>query len=69
MALCYNFSRVLSIVGIDRLIAYLAKRAGKSLFLLLYSPRAAATRRPITLLARLWAQTDRKSTTSETPVT
>jgi transposase len=61
MALCYNFSRVLSIVGIDRLIAYLAKRAGKSLFLLLYSPRAAATRRPITLLARLWAQISPKS--------
>jgi len=61
MALCYNFSRVLSIVGIDRLIAYLAKRAGKSLFLLLYSPRAAATRRPTTFLARLWAQTSPKS--------
>jgi hypothetical protein len=61
MALCYNFSRVLSIVGIDRLIAYLAKRAGKSLFLFLYSPRAAATRRPTMLLARLWAQTSPKS--------
>jgi hypothetical protein len=29
--------------------------------LLLYSPRAAATRRPITLLARLWAQISPKS--------
>jgi transposase len=27
MALCYNFSRVLSVIGIDRFIAYMAKRA------------------------------------------
>jgi Transposase DDE domain len=33
MALCYNFTRVLNIVGLDRLIAYLAERAGKSPFL------------------------------------
>jgi len=28
MALCYNFSRVLNIVGVDALIAYFVKRAG-----------------------------------------
>jgi transposase len=61
MALCYNFSRVLTIVGIDRLIAYLAKRAGKSSFLRLHSALAAAMRRPTTLLARLWAQISPKS--------
>ena len=33
MALCYNFSRVLNIVGLGELIAYFAKRAGKSSFL------------------------------------
>ena len=33
MALCYNFTRVLNIVGLDRLIAYLAEGAGKSPFL------------------------------------
>jgi transposase len=32
MALCYNFSRALSIVGLDRLIAYFAERARKSSF-------------------------------------
>jgi transposase len=63
MALCYNFSRVLTIVGIDRLIAYLAKRAGKSSFLRLHSALAAAMRRPTTLLARLWAQISPKSAT------
>jgi hypothetical protein len=30
MALCYNFSRALEIIGLDRLIAYFAQRAGKS---------------------------------------
>lgn len=53
MALCYNFSRVLSIVGLDRLIAYFAERAGKSSILLLLRTLAAAVRGPATLLARL----------------
>ncbi len=30
MALCYNFSRALKIIGLDRLIAYFAERARKS---------------------------------------
>src|SRR5262245_56060854 len=33
MALCYNFSRVLSIIGLDRFIAFLAERAARSPFL------------------------------------
>jgi hypothetical protein len=37
MALCYNFSRVLSIVGLDRVIAFCAERAARSLFLRLAS--------------------------------
>jgi transposase len=63
MALCYNFSRVLTIVGLDRLIAYFAKRAGKSSFPRLHSALAAATRRPTTLLVRLWTQISPKSAT------
>ena len=35
MALCYNFSRVLSILGLDRFIAYLAKRGPNWTILLL----------------------------------
>jgi len=56
MALCYNFSRVLNIVGLDRLIAYFAKRAGKSSILRLLSALAVAMRGPTTLIARLWAR-------------
>lgn len=33
MVLCYNFSRVLSIVGLDRIIAFCAARAARLLFL------------------------------------
>jgi hypothetical protein len=59
MALYYNVSRVLSIVGIDRLMAYLAKRAGKSLFFL--QPSCSRHAPPHNALARLWAQTSPKS--------
>jgi transposase len=62
MALCYNFSRVLSIVGLDRLIAHLAQRAGKSSLLRLLRALAAALRGPTTLLARLRGQISPKST-------
>jgi transposase len=41
MALCYNFSRVLSIIGLDRFIAFFAERAARSLFLPLHSLTAA----------------------------
>jgi transposase len=54
MALCYNFSRVLNIVGLDNLIAYFAKRADPSSFLRLLGALAAATGRSRTLVARFW---------------
>ena len=64
MALCYNFSRVLNIVGLADLIAHFAKRAGKPSFLPLLNALAAAMRRPATLLARLWATISPKSAPS-----
>jgi hypothetical protein len=54
MALCYNFSRVLKIVGLDNLIAYLAKRASRSSLLRFLGALAAAIGRSTTLRARLW---------------
>jgi transposase len=41
MALCYNFSRVLNVLGTDALVVYLAKRAALSLFLCLPRPATA----------------------------
>ena len=35
MALCYNFTRVLNILGLDRFMAYLAKRHSSWVILLL----------------------------------
>ena len=43
MALCYNFSRALSILGLERLVAYFAERAGRSLLLRLRSLTAAVS--------------------------
>lgn len=57
MALCYNFSRVLNIVGLDDLIAYFAKRAGRSSFLRFYDALIAAMGRSRALLAHFWATT------------
>jgi transposase len=62
MALCYNFTRVLNVVGLDRLVAYFAKRAGKSSFPRLYVAVAAAIYRPTALMARLWIKIGPKST-------
>ncbi|WP_314964027.1 hypothetical protein, partial [Bradyrhizobium cosmicum] len=44
MALCYNFSRVLSILGFDSLMAYLANRHPYWPFWLLNAVTAIATR-------------------------
>jgi transposase len=52
MALCYNFTRVLKIVGLDNLIASFAKR--RSSVLRLLGPLAAAIGRSRTLLACVW---------------
>ena len=43
MALCYNFSRVLNILGLDRLLAYLASRRSNWPFLLLNVVKAIVT--------------------------
>ena len=61
MALCYNFSRALSIVGLDRLIAYFAERARKSSILCLFGALAAAIRAFTPLMARLVGRMDQKS--------
>jgi transposase len=61
MALCYNFSRVLNIVGLERLIAYFVERADKSSLLRLYDALAVAIGRLTALLARLWAEIGPKS--------
>jgi transposase len=53
MALCYNFSRALKIVGLDRLIAYFAERARKSPILRLFEALAGAIRASRPLMARL----------------
>jgi len=68
MALCYNFFRVLTIIGIGRLIAYFAKRAGKPLSLRLQSTAIAAMSRLKALAAHscaAWSQNP-KSTASAT---
>jgi transposase len=57
MALCYNFSRVLKIVGLDKLIAYFAERAGRSSFLRFLGALAAAIGRSRTLQGRFRAAT------------
>ena len=59
MALCYNFSRALNIVGLDRLIGYFAERARKSSVLHLFDAVAAiigALTPPMARLARRFAQ-------------
>jgi hypothetical protein len=54
MALCYNFSRVLSIVGLDDLVAYFAKRAADLSFLRPSIALTAAMDRVIAFLAQFW---------------
>jgi transposase len=61
MALCYNFTRVLNILGLDRLAAYLAARRAQRAFLLLLRAAAAAKRRAAALLPLLPAATAEKS--------
>jgi transposase len=54
MALCYNFSRVLTIVGLNDLIAYFAKRAGDLSFLRLWIGLTAGIDGLISFLAQFW---------------
>ena len=60
MALCYNFTRVLNIIGFNTFIAYLAKRAAENSSLLFQSA-AAALRLVKTLLAAICGEIMRKS--------
>jgi len=53
MALCYNFSRALNIVGLDRLIGYFAERARKSSSVHLFDALAATIGALTPLMARL----------------
>jgi len=52
MALCYNFTRVLSIVGLDRFVVYLAGRAANGAFLLIFAAVPIDRRQPP--MVRLW---------------
>jgi transposase len=61
MALCYNFSRLLNIVGLDDLIAYFAKRAGKPSPLRLHTALAAMLPHLRMLSALLWLAISPKS--------
>ena len=60
MALCYNFSRVLNILGLDRLIVCFAERAGRSL-LRLRSLTAAVRGLWLTLVAGFAPHSAQKS--------
>ncbi len=55
MALCYNFTRVLNIIGLDRFMAYLVKRVAEQARLLIYRVVAAlhVTRNLLTALCEL----------------
>jgi transposase len=55
MALCYNFARVLNILGLERFIARLAQRLARPA-LLLFRGDTLALRPTRTLLAAIWAQ-------------
>jgi transposase len=60
MALCYNFTRVLNIIGFEGFTAHLAALMAETALLLLHST-AVALRRAKTLLAALGAQITPKS--------
>jgi transposase len=61
MALCYNFSRALEIIGLDRLIAYFVEQARKSSILHLLAAMAGAIGASTPLAERLWSAIDPKS--------
>jgi len=60
MALCYNFTRVLNILGLDRFRAYLATRAGLSLFPLVSAAKATMCRL-IRVFAAIWTAITQKT--------
>jgi transposase len=64
MALCYNFTRVLNIIGLDDLIAYFAKRAADLSFLPLRTGLTAAMDGVTVFLAQFWITTRPKPAAS-----
>jgi len=60
MALCYNFTRVLNILGLDRFRAYLARRAGMLLFALVWVAEVA-TCHLIRVVAAIWTVVTQKT--------
>src|SRR5258705_5114710 len=54
MALCYNFARVLAILGLARFVAYLVVRRDRLGFLLLQSVAGAALRYAWAVTACVW---------------
>src|SRR5206468_2909270 len=62
MALCYNFARVLSILGFDGFTDYLARQRAQWAILLVLSAVATAIRRARAHMARICAGMTQKST-------
>ena len=63
MALCYNFARVLNILGFDRFVAYLATRAVEPALLFVLGIVTAAISRARALWAGNWGESGQKSAT------
>jgi hypothetical protein len=55
MALCYNFARVLNILGFDGFTAYLARRRTERAILLTLNAAAAIFGPATAFMARIWA--------------
>jgi hypothetical protein len=68
MALCYNFSRALKIIGLDRFIAYFAQKARKSSILRLLDAIAPAIGAPTQLSGRLWGEIGAESASRRRPL-
>src|ERR1700722_9972363 len=63
MALCYNFARVLNILGLQGFIDYLTRARAARACLLVLSCATAAIGRPTAFLVRIWAGTSQKTWT------
>ena len=61
MALCYNFARVLSILGSDGFTDYLARRRAERAILLVLSAGTDAIGRARAFMARIWIGIIRES--------
>jgi transposase len=64
MALCYNFARVLSILGFDGFTDYLARRRAGCEILLVANAAAATIRGARGFMARIWADITQKNATT-----